>query len=230
MAKILDSLLGLKLCGRRLDDYQKVRRLVGTWLRGDPGQFRLLAERSIKIVNLGCGDRIVPAFFNVDIQWHAGMNACWDITRPLPVPDHCLDGIFSEHCLEHFSRQDAARILKDCLRMLKPGSGMRVVVPDAEKFARLYVTWLDGKDALLPYASASSRETGYTPLMALNRVFREHGHLYAYDFELLASLFAEAGFAGACRAEYGRGKNALLIADSAYRAPESLYIEAFAPQ
>jgi hypothetical protein len=50
-------------------------------------------------------------FCNLDYGWHPGINVCWDITRGLPFPNHYVGGVFTEHCLEHFSLDTALAIL-----------------------------------------------------------------------------------------------------------------------
>ena len=226
---MIESLRRWKIGGRRLEDYARVRRAIGRLRRNDPAQFDALEARGSRILNLGCGGNPVPGHFNVDFEWLPGVDACWDLGRPLPIADASVDGVFTEHCLEHLPREGAARLLVQCRRILRPGRALRIVVPDAELYARLYADWRAGSDVRLPYAAAGSRESGFTPLMALNRVFRDHGHLYAYDYELLRDMLAAAGFAQVSKARFREGIAAYLLADSPDRAPESLYVEAVAP-
>ncbi len=211
---------------RRFEDFSRVRKVIGFLRRQNPSQFKPLMARDRRIINLGCGGNIIAGYFNMDVEWMPGVDACWNITQPFPLADATIDGIFTEHCMEHLTRDDAGRLLKECRRILKPGRTMRIVVPDAELYARLYVDWLDGKDIRLPYAAAFSRESDFTPLMALNRVFRDHGHLQAYDFELLRELLVASGFERVRKVRYREGGAHDLLADSADRAPESLYVEA----
>ena len=71
-----------------------------------------------------------------------------------------------------------------------------------------------GEEVTLPFAKGPCRLTGYTPLMALNRVFHDHGHLYAYDFGDLKALMAQAGFVDITRCDYRSGREARLLIDS----------------
>jgi predicted SAM-dependent methyltransferase len=135
-------------------------------------------------------------------------------------------GVFSEHCLEHVTLAAAKALLREVHRILQPGGVVRLAVPDAELYIDLYNQCKRGVDVTLPYATKSSKECGYGPLAALNRVFREHGHVYCYDFEELARSLTEAGFVKVARAAYREGRLPGLLVDSECRMPESLYVEA----
>jgi hypothetical protein len=45
--------------------------------------------------------------------------------------------------LEHLDREHAPAFLRECRRVLKPGGVLRVVVPDLEQMARVYLDILD---------------------------------------------------------------------------------------
>ena len=123
---------------RPLTDYDKVRSLIGFALRGSKRQLRKL-DKSITYLNAGCGPNPLPDFINLDYRWIPGLNLCWDLTNPLPFENGAIDGIYCEHCIEHFSRDDAAEILREFRRILKTGASLRIVVPDAELYIRLYI-------------------------------------------------------------------------------------------
>ena len=65
------------------------------------------------------------------------------------------------------------------------------------------------------------------PIDPLNRIFRDHGHRYAYDFWSLRELILSAGFSSATKAFFLRGRDPKLLVDSPERAIESLYVEAW---
>jgi hypothetical protein len=58
------------------------------------------------------------------------------------------------HVLEHLPRQRVPELLREILAMLKPGGILRVVVPDLETIARLYVKELENAAAGDPLATA----------------------------------------------------------------------------
>jgi SAM-dependent methyltransferase len=62
-----------------------------------------------------------------------------DLNTGLPFRDGIFDFVYLSHVLEHFSRSDALKLLRDCRRVLSPGGAIRVVVPDLEAIARQYL-------------------------------------------------------------------------------------------
>lgn len=60
---------------------------------------------------------------------------------PLRWPDASVDEIRASHCLEHFPKSQRDDVLREWVRVLKPGGRLRVAVPDFEKIAQNY---LDG--------------------------------------------------------------------------------------
>ena len=51
--------------------------------------------------------------------------------------------VYHSHLLEHFSKCDARKLLKECFRVLKTGGVIRIAVPDLEKIAREYLRNLE---------------------------------------------------------------------------------------
>jgi len=68
---------------------------------------------------------------------------CWDLRRGVPFPDGVFDVVYHSHVLEHIEREAVPGFLSECLRVLKPGGTLRVVVPDLERLARRYVSTLE---------------------------------------------------------------------------------------
>ena len=74
-----------------------------------------------KYLNLGCGERILPGFINVDKYYVDPQVINFDIFQ-LPFEDNSIDAIFCAHVLEHLPFRHArmaisewARVLKGCL-------------------------------------------------------------------------------------------------------------------
>jgi len=220
---------------RPLTSYSKVQRLIGAAIR-NRSVFAQNTTVSKKLLNVGCGSNIVPEFINLDYAWRPGIDICWDITHPLPFPGDCLTGIFSEHCLEHVSYWDGVGVVLEFFRVLAAGGTVRLIVPDGGRYLDLYHRATLGEVVAFPYIDTVGRadleedsRIRFTPMMAVNRIFRGYGHLFAYDFATLASLLEHAGFVDVQQAEYGRGRCPALLVDSTLRAPQSLYIEGTKP-
>lgn len=61
----------------------------------------------------------------------------------LPFEDCEFDAVYHSHLLEHLPRSQAPLLLRECYRVLKPRGVLRVVVPDLEQIARLYLHYLE---------------------------------------------------------------------------------------
>src|SRR5262245_36602739 len=205
--------------------------LASELLRNRAWQLRRVP--ALPFVNVGCGRNIRPGFINVDYEWHPDIHLCWDIRRPLPLPDASAEGIFSEHCLEHVTYDDCLPVLRDLRRILKPGGVLRLIVPDGGLYLDLYHRSRQGEKVEFPYVERSGAADlahdsrfGFTPMLAVNRIFRGYGHVMAYDDETLANLLVAAGFRNVERCSFRKGRKQALLIDTESRAPQSLYLEA----
>jgi predicted SAM-dependent methyltransferase len=122
------------------------------------------------LLNLGCGKHFHPVWTNVDFSAAGPGVLKHDLRKPLPFPDGSCAVVYHSHLLEHFSRPLAPRFLKECHRLLEPGGILRVVVPDLETIARLYLKALEG--ALSGDAEAAHRHEWMT-LELLDQMVRD---------------------------------------------------------
>lgn len=174
-------------------------------------------------INLGSGATTKPGFLNVDICPVADVTL--DLRRPLPFEDNCCELIFSEHALEHLDYPwPVIGLLRECVRILKPGGRLVFSVPGTEWPLLDYPR---GPDA--PYFQ-SCREHGWhkgctTRMEHINYHFRQREeHRFAYDEETAVKLLCEAGFVRARKREFDASL------DSVHRRVGSLFMEAFKPQ
>lgn len=94
-------------------------------------------------LNIGCGNLFDPTWTNVDlVSRHPGVIAA-DVSRGLPFEDGQFKLVYHSHVLEHLLKHDAVELIKECFRVLEPGGFVRVVVPDLETMARLYLESLE---------------------------------------------------------------------------------------
>lgn len=148
------------------------------------------------------------------------------------MPTATIDGIYTEHCLEHISYDQCLLVLKDLHRMLKNDGTIRIVVPDAGMYLDLYHEAKDGLNVKFPTLDDSKEAnmqatptSTTTPMIIVNRIFRDFGHRFAYDFETLQSMLSQVGFRQVFRQTFREGRDPHLLIDSAYRRPQSLYVD-----
>jgi predicted SAM-dependent methyltransferase len=173
-------------------------------------------------VNLGCGYRPMKGWVNVDRARGPEVQVVWNLADGLPFPDSSCSAVFSEHLIEHVTKEDAARLLRECYRVLKVGGVLRVSTPDAELFLRSYA----GDQEFLAHPSFSQEID--TPVDRVNYMMREYGlHLWSYDEELLTLMLKRAGFNSIIRQRFDISLHwRMNNIDFADRAFESLYLEA----
>ncbi len=91
------------------------------------------ATDAIIRLNLGCGDKILPGFINVDlVDERAGRrpDVVCDITNLRSFPSNYADEVMAIHVVEHFWRWEIEDVLREWLRVLKPGGRMVLECPN----------------------------------------------------------------------------------------------------
>ena len=202
--------IGVRIRNRVIGQRRRVRRFLST--RKQPA-----------FLNLGSGPRgrADDHWVNVDGFRDLNVHFVIDFGRPLPFPDDSFDGVFCEHVVEHFSREDGQRLAREVHRVLKPGGCLRVIVPDAEILLRLY---FEAPQTLVDWRG----DLDQTPMETVNSYFRQrYEHQFLYDWPTLNKMLAAAGFDQVLRTAFGAAQSceALTLDDPKY-ARESLYVEA----
>ena len=95
------------------------------------------------LLNVGCGSHFHKDWTNLDLISEDIEVLCHDLTSGLPFPDEHFDAVYHSHVLEHLKPNDGLKLLQECFRVLKPGGIVRVVVPDLERIAKLYLEMHD---------------------------------------------------------------------------------------
>ena len=110
-------------------------------------------------LHLGCGPKYLPGFVNVDGNLFRRHDLWLDLRNGLPFASESVASIYSSHVFEHFYPDELERLIAACHRVLRPGGGMRIVVPDMAAAVRAY---LDGNDSFFadfprPHASLGGK-------------------------------------------------------------------------
>lgn len=178
-------------------------------------------------VNVACGPHILPGFINLDLLATTPDVVRWDCRRSLPLRNDAAVGIRAEQFIEHLEiREELPSFLADCLRVLKPGGVLRVIVPDARRYIEAYLRPdLRGFTELkfqLPFPEDIPKR-----MDVLSHVFhQEHEHRCGYDLENLTHRLETAGFTTVAQRAFGQSADPALACDREVHAPYSLYVEA----
>jgi predicted SAM-dependent methyltransferase len=184
---------------------------VVCWARPEPRDDWMAAQRRAAEdaaagrlrLNLGCGQwPFRGGWVNVDADPAAPADAHYTFP-PLPYQDGTVDDIYLGHVLEHF-RYDAGQVLlKECLRVLKPGGRLGVVVPDTRAILAHYLAGSGQTVEMPPDRHWRMADLDDVCATFLFSTVQDSPHLWAYDQDTLRRALERAGFAvtGAIPAE-----------------------------
>lgn len=220
-------------------------------------------------VHLGSGPHAEPGWLNVDKSWMARVSrirplvnvlarvgvlneqqrrARWpseivrrDLSKPLPWDNCSVRAIYSSHMVEHLERAAAYRLLEECLRVLKPGGVLRLVLPDLEACIRHYQ---QAKAAGNPRAADdlvgahlyTSSGAFYAaehppPLRRLAIRVLHAPHRWMYDAESMQALLSDVGFSAVQKCSFRAGAcpdlQTLETRKDDLFEGDSFYVEAF---
>lgn len=133
-------------------------------------------------LNLGCFNKKIYGFTNVDCREEVKPDAVDDIVTLGKFKENTADLILAVHVLEHVKRDDALKALRRWFEVLKPGGTLRVAVPDIAEACRHFVYYGD-LGAIYTMFWGSQKHAYDT-------------HLTGWDEKTLVSDLTAAGFVG----------------------------------
>jgi predicted SAM-dependent methyltransferase len=212
-------------------------------------------------LNVGCGSTVAEGWVNIDRspsvylsrfprvrqallaahvltpQQGAGFPAGVvhaNVARHIPVGDHSADFVYSSHMIEHLSRWEGLRFVRECRRVLKPGGVLRLATPDLETMVRDYIN--NGSPFMIngdtPADAFCAEYNAYAnadvnPVKGFIRKFAGgDSHQWLYDHTSIERLLNEGGFSDVRRCTYREGKTPDLVAVE--HRERSLFVEASA--
>lgn len=156
------------------------------------------AARPAIRLNLGCGDKILPGYINVDVAAsRAGKtpDVLCDLSKNLCFADDSVEEVLAVHIVEHFWRWEVEATLKAWARVLAPGGRMVIECPNLISACKQVLH--DPVSATRPdQAGRMSMWVLYgdpawkDPLMC---------HRWAYTPESLGELMQKAGLVNVCQ-------------------------------
>ena len=186
-----------------------------------------LSANGARHLHLGCGPKYLPGFLNIDGNLFNKIDLWLDVRNGLPFPSNTVDSIYSTHMFEHFYPDELQLLLGECLRVLKPDGGLRLIVPNLASAISAYSqkqsAWFDDS---FPrhFDSLGGRFSNF--------IFCDGQHRTAFDFGYLDEVLRQSGFRQV--EESAEGKSRLYGGQvppyepgDSPALPHSLYVEAF---
>lgn len=140
-----------------------------------------------KKLNVGCGNRKMHGFVNVDIREDIEPDVVCDVSK-ISEKFENVDLIYACHVLEHFpekpflfSKTTWKDVLTDWHKALRPGGTIRLSVPDLEAVCNRYVKTKDLAEIKTFFFGGQKYDYDY--------------HFCGWDYPTLKSALESLGFA-----------------------------------
>jgi predicted SAM-dependent methyltransferase len=167
------------------------------------------SENGLTLLNIGAGSQKLPGFINVDIE--PGADVIADITDGLPFANGTVDGVFSEHFIEHITQAEGCHFFRECRRVLRPGGVIRIATPDLDEIVASFnaggtqssenpPSWLHPDWMRFGYEWVANRAE------MMNISMREWGHQWLYNEEEMVRLATWCGLDFKGRFEKGNSR------------------------
>lgn len=180
-------------------------RALNDWINIDYGLLAFVHKFKIyQIIKF-----LIPNKYN--FEWSVKIKF-YNICKGLPYNDESVDFIYTSHFLEHVKTYEVEYILKECYRVMKNESIIRIVVPDIKKMVKKYVehdnqyfeelknvyNYKVYNDSLIDHINIMLYpEYNYVKKSGLIWKiikFLDKPHAWMYDFESLSYLLKNVGF------------------------------------
>jgi len=149
----------------------------------------LKSNRQIKL-DLGGADPGENGWLSIDVTQQCDLY--WDLRLGIPFPNSSIDALYSSHLFEHLTFKEGQELLKECIRVLKPGGIFSICVPNAQIYIEGYMGVREVPSEFFGWKPAFNETTA---IDAINYVaYMDGEHKYMFDQENLLYIMQIAGF------------------------------------
>lgn len=128
-------------------------------------------------LNIGAGTTTLPGYVPIDRK-QGGEAYPLRYNDGMPVADECADEVYAAHVLEHFGFREVEDVVREWVRVLKPGGRLRVAVPDLTHIAKAHLR---------------RRPEPYLAYLMGAQTDEDDFHKSAFDHETLTAVLRGAG-------------------------------------
>ena len=139
-------------------------------------------------LHLGCGDKKIEGYVNIDIRYMPNVDVVEDIRTLKSIKEETVSVIYVSHVLEHFGRLEYKEVLKRWCSLLVPKGILRLAVPDLESVFEYYQ---ETKDL--------SKIRGF---LYGGQDYKENYHYCGWDYKTLEEDLIECGFSSVSRYDW----------------------------
>lgn len=129
-------------------------------------------------IELGAGSNPTPGYFHCDIRCLPHIHVVCN-SQFLPFRENMCAEIYLRHHLEHFTENEAERVLQEILRVLRPGGRVHIIVPNIDFHIRQFYEG-DRRWAMAGFWGWQNNDYDI--------------HKWGYNYDVLQEKLAGAGF------------------------------------
>ena len=160
-------------------------------------------------VELGAGDGRRDGWISTDVWWRARYHL--DATGQWPFPPQSVSHVYADNMIEHVPIDGARALLRHALEAMQRGGRIRLVTPDVERCAEVYLERGDlARAQIEAHRGAGTRVEHFVDILRGVFVEYEHCRGYAWDFESLVYELDAAGFTSIERCELQQSADPVL--------------------
>lgn len=139
-------------------------------------------------LHVGCGKRYLPGWKHLDVIDYSHVDFVCDTRQLMMIDDSVVTEIYACHILEHVTREDIVKVLREWNRVLVSGGALRIAVPD---FEAVVAEYQQCKDLSI-----------FQGLLYGGQTYDYNFHHVAFDFNVLDKFLCEAGFSNVIRYDW----------------------------